>query len=120
MEKKHNDALEAGYKIVAKVISQKGTCGFGHQVGDTVAFDGETVEGRVCLSALYSLWRNSAAFCPRYLPCDTGPTSPGLRMTKTWPPTPALMPTTRWSLRYGGCGSRIGLPEATIDFTHKS
>jgi uncharacterized repeat protein (TIGR04076 family) len=39
---------------VAKVISQKGTCGFGHKVGDTVVFDGETVEGRVCLSALYS------------------------------------------------------------------
>lgn len=55
MEEKHNEELEeAGYKIVAKVISQEGTCGFGHKVGDTVVFDGETVEGRVCFSALYS------------------------------------------------------------------
>ena len=55
MEKKRSEGFEdTGYQVVAKVISQKGTCGFGHQVGDTVVFDGETVEGRVCLSALYS------------------------------------------------------------------
>ena len=55
MEEKHSEGLEStAYKIVAKVISQKGTCGFGHKVGDTVVFDGETVEGRVCFSALYS------------------------------------------------------------------
>lgn len=54
MEEKHNEELEdTAYKVVAKVISQKGTCGFGHKVGDTVVFDGETVQGRVCLSALY-------------------------------------------------------------------
>jgi uncharacterized repeat protein (TIGR04076 family) len=45
---------EGTYKIVAKVISQEGTCAFGHKVGDTVVFDGETVEGRICISALYS------------------------------------------------------------------
>jgi uncharacterized repeat protein (TIGR04076 family) len=55
MEEKHSEEFEdTGYKIVAKVISLKGTCGFGHKVGDTVVFDGETVEGRVCFSALYS------------------------------------------------------------------
>ena len=55
MEEKHSAGFEdTGYKVVAKVISQKGTCSFGHKVGDTVVFDGETVEGRVCLSALYS------------------------------------------------------------------
>jgi len=42
------------YKIIATVQSVKGHCGFGHQVGDQVVFDGETVQGRVCLSALYS------------------------------------------------------------------
>ena len=55
MEEKDNRSFEdTGYKITVKVISQKGTCAFGHQMGDTVAFDGETVQGKVCLSALYS------------------------------------------------------------------
>ena len=55
MEEKDREGFEdTGYKVVARVISQKGTCGFGHKVGDTVVFDGETVQGRVCLSALYS------------------------------------------------------------------
>ena len=42
------------YKITATVQSVKGCCDFGHQVGDQVVFDGETVQGRVCLHALYS------------------------------------------------------------------
>ena len=55
MEEKHNEEFEdTGYKVIARVISQKGTCGFGHKVGDPVVFDGETVQGRACLSALYS------------------------------------------------------------------
>ena len=55
MEEKDSKNFEdTGHKIIAKVISQKGTCAFGHQVGDIVGFDGETVQGRVCLSALYS------------------------------------------------------------------
>ena len=55
MEQKHGEGFEdTGYKVVAKVISQEGTCQFGHKVGDTVVFDGETVQGRVCISALYS------------------------------------------------------------------
>ena len=45
----------SGHKIVAKVISQKGTCQVGHQVGDTVVFDGESVQGKICISALYSM-----------------------------------------------------------------
>jgi len=45
---------DAGCTIIAKVIKQQGNCGFGHKVGDEVIFDGETVQGRVCLSALYS------------------------------------------------------------------
>ena len=55
MKEKTSEGFEdTGYMIVAKVISQKGICEFGHKVGDTVVFDGETMEGRVCLSALYS------------------------------------------------------------------
>jgi uncharacterized repeat protein (TIGR04076 family) len=42
------------YKVIATVQSVKGHCGFGHQVGDRIVFDGETVQGRICLSALYS------------------------------------------------------------------
>ena len=45
---------EKGYKMIARVVSQKGTCGFGYKVGDEVVFDGETIQGRICLSALYS------------------------------------------------------------------
>ncbi len=46
--------MDKVYKIIATVQLVKGHCGFGHQVGDQVVFDGETVQGRVCLSALYS------------------------------------------------------------------
>ena len=43
-----------GFTIVAKVISQKGQCAAGHQVGDQVVFDGQAVQGKVCIHALYS------------------------------------------------------------------
>ena len=42
------------HEIVARVVSVGGRCEFGHQVGDEVVFDGETVDGRICLHALYS------------------------------------------------------------------
>jgi uncharacterized repeat protein (TIGR04076 family) len=44
----------AGFTVIARVIKQDGHCSFGHQVGDEVVFDGETIQGKVCLSALYS------------------------------------------------------------------
>lgn len=50
-EKKPQDK---GYTVVAEVIGRQGTCDFGHEVGDRVVFDGETVQGRICLHALYS------------------------------------------------------------------
>jgi uncharacterized repeat protein (TIGR04076 family) len=34
---------ERGYKIVATVISRQGVCQFGHQVGDTVAFETQRI-----------------------------------------------------------------------------
>ena len=46
---------DGGHRIEVKVISQTGTCGFGHRVGDTIVFDGQTVQGHICYSALYSL-----------------------------------------------------------------
>jgi len=52
-----SDELQHGEKafdIVAKVIRQEGHCAAGHQVGDEVFFDGETVQGKVCIHALYS------------------------------------------------------------------
>jgi uncharacterized repeat protein (TIGR04076 family) len=38
--------------VVARVIRQEGHCGVGHQVGDEVIFDGQRVQGRVCLDAM--------------------------------------------------------------------
>jgi uncharacterized repeat protein (TIGR04076 family) len=45
---------DGGYRVAARVIKQEGHCAVGHQVGDEVTFDGETVEGKICISALYS------------------------------------------------------------------
>ena len=41
--------------VKAKVISQKGTCGLGHKVGDTVTFTESGVNGKICIHALYSM-----------------------------------------------------------------
>jgi uncharacterized repeat protein (TIGR04076 family) len=43
-----------GFPILARVIRQEGHCNAGHQVGDEVLFDGHTVQGEVCIHALYS------------------------------------------------------------------
>ena len=50
----NQERQDQGFTIVAKVIRQDGLCEFGHKVGDEVIFDGETVQGKVCISALYS------------------------------------------------------------------
>jgi uncharacterized repeat protein (TIGR04076 family) len=42
------------FTVIARVISQQGTCAAGHCVGDEVVFDGMTVQGKICISALYS------------------------------------------------------------------
>jgi len=71
MPEKSTDCFEdGGYRVEVKVISQEGTCQFGHQVDDVVVFDGETVRGRICLSALYS-------FLPKVLACARVLTSNG-------------------------------------------
>lgn len=38
--------------VEVTVKSQKGKCGFGHKVDDKITFNGRTVEGPICLSAL--------------------------------------------------------------------
>lgn len=45
---------EQGFTVIARVIKQEGNCVAGHQVGDEVVFDGDTVQGMVCIHALYS------------------------------------------------------------------
>ncbi len=42
------------YEVAVKVISQKGTCGHNHKVGDEWIFRGTTPEG-LCLGAYNSL-----------------------------------------------------------------
>jgi uncharacterized repeat protein (TIGR04076 family) len=52
-----NDELQSGdpgFTIAAHVVRQEGHCAAGHRVGDEVVFDGQTVQGRVCMHALYS------------------------------------------------------------------
>ncbi len=41
--------------VIAKVVSQKGTCALEHKVGDTVRFTESGVEGKICIHALYSM-----------------------------------------------------------------
>jgi uncharacterized repeat protein (TIGR04076 family) len=41
--------------VEATIKSQKGKCVFGHEVGDKVTFDGKSVKGNVCYSALMVL-----------------------------------------------------------------
>ena len=45
------------YEVVAKVISQKGTCAYEHKVGDEWVIGGKTPEG-ICLSAFNALFPN--------------------------------------------------------------
>ncbi len=47
-------SLDKGRTIIACVVKQEGHCAAGHQVGDEIMFDGLTVQGVVCIHALYS------------------------------------------------------------------
>ena len=61
-----------GLTIVARVIRQEGYCAAGHQVGDEVILDGQTVQGKVCIHALYS-------FLPKVLAMRYGADFPWLQ-----------------------------------------
>ena len=41
--------------IEVTVKNQKGKCAFGHKAGDKIVFDGKTVKGNICYSALMVL-----------------------------------------------------------------
>ena len=41
--------------VKVTVKSQKGKCAFGHKVGDKIVFDGKSVKGNICYSALMVL-----------------------------------------------------------------
>ena len=41
--------------VEVTVKNQKGKCAFGHKVGDKIVFDGKTVKGNICYSALMVL-----------------------------------------------------------------
>lgn len=41
--------------VEVTVKSQKGTCAFGHKVGDRIVFDGKSIKGDICYSALMVL-----------------------------------------------------------------
>ena len=74
--------MDKAYKIIATVRSVKGHCDFGHRVGEQVVFDGETVQGRVCLHALYS-------FLPKVFAMRYGARwnwTPASWMGEPWPP----------------------------------
>lgn len=45
------------YSVKVRVISQSGTCAWGHKVGDEWIVDGTTPAG-VCLPAFYALFPN--------------------------------------------------------------
>ena len=44
------------YKVVVRVVSQKGACSAGHRVGDEWVIEGEHAPAGICLYALYSLF----------------------------------------------------------------
>jgi uncharacterized repeat protein (TIGR04076 family) len=48
-------AEQGEYRVELKVIEQKGTCGFGHKVGDVIIFGERGIEGEICFHALYSV-----------------------------------------------------------------
>jgi len=43
------------YNVEVTVKSVKGTCDFSHKVGDIIRFDGKSIKGDICYSALMVL-----------------------------------------------------------------
>lgn len=43
------------YIIEVKVKNQEGKCVFGHEVGDKIVFDGKSIKGDICYSALITI-----------------------------------------------------------------
>jgi len=45
--------MSCNVEVIVK--SQKGKCAFGHDVGDKIVFDGKSIRGDICYSALMVL-----------------------------------------------------------------
>jgi uncharacterized repeat protein (TIGR04076 family) len=43
------------HTVTVKVIGQKGHCGLGHEVGDTISFSEKEIDGPICIHALYAI-----------------------------------------------------------------
>jgi uncharacterized repeat protein (TIGR04076 family) len=43
------------HTVTVKVISQEGSCGMGHKVGDKIAFTENKIDGQICIHALYAI-----------------------------------------------------------------
>jgi uncharacterized repeat protein (TIGR04076 family) len=69
-------SLDEGCTVVARVIRQEGHCAAGHEVGDEIVFDGLSVEGPICIHALYS-------FLPKVLAVRYGAQFPWLKEGET-------------------------------------
>ena len=50
--------MTESYDVAVKVISQKGTCGAEHKVGDEWVIKGKTPEG-MCMEAVHTLFPNA-------------------------------------------------------------
>jgi uncharacterized repeat protein (TIGR04076 family) len=53
--KEEEVTVQGEYDVELKVIEQKGTCSFGHKVGDVIVFRERGIEGKICFHALYSV-----------------------------------------------------------------
>ena len=42
-------------EILVTVISKKGKCISGHEVGDTILINNKEIKGKICIHALYSM-----------------------------------------------------------------
>ena len=61
------------YEVIARVVSQKGTCGAGHKVGDEWVIGAKTPDG-ICLSAFHSLFPDARVLMfGGALPWETNP-----------------------------------------------
>lgn len=43
------------YIIEVTIKGQEGDCAFGHEVGDRIVFDGKSIKGNICYSALMAI-----------------------------------------------------------------
>ncbi|MHA1577036.1 MAG: TIGR04076 family protein [Candidatus Thorarchaeota archaeon] len=43
------------WHILCRVVKQEGSCAVGHKVGDEILFTGDEMQGKLCISAMYSM-----------------------------------------------------------------